>query len=87
MVCSSFVQKEREKKDMIAQIEDLEMAIKTLTQDIDKLKEDETTKVLGASALSALKDGSCPAHPYREGLTHPRDGGRGPRHLARRGSC
>merc|ERR1719264_1353542 len=30
--------KEREKKDLIAKIEDLEMTIKTLTQEIDKLK-------------------------------------------------
>merc|ERR1719458_804652 len=30
--------KEREKKDLIAKIEDLEMTIKTLTEEIDKLK-------------------------------------------------
>merc|ERR1719444_522449 len=30
--------KEREKKDLIAKIEDLELTIKTLTEEIDKLK-------------------------------------------------
>ena len=40
MVCSSFEKTEREENDMIANIEDLELTTKTLTQEIDNLKAD-----------------------------------------------